>query len=283
MSLGGIRAPPGHWPIPQSVEVINWQGRDALGFHWPFWGIGTQLTVGRRGMLRDFLRIVDSITARDFASRWGPLGLCRHGVPQIPMDFDTLCSMSEKCIYRQCPLIKAARQKETIDVELVNPWVHLAAGASAILQVAAALHRDRQPDAKDWAKLPFLDAYPSENFQGIERQRFFLGLAIHTWLDLGRISLDFSWSSPKASLRVLPRSLFGALGLELALVAAKTEGVAYCCGCGMAYTPERQPRAGEEHFCHDCGRGVALKRAQARWREKRKLKPSGKPKRRGLR
>src|SRR5688500_17596336 len=130
MDLGGIRAPPGHWPIPASVESVTRDCGELLAFHWPL-GRTPAYTQGARGMLREFIRIRDAASALAFARAWGPLGLCRHGVPWIQADLDTeMVRGGAGCVAPECQAPEAT--------EPVEACVRLAAGAAAILSVAAA-------------------------------------------------------------------------------------------------------------------------------------------------
>ena len=46
--------------------------------------------------------------------------------------------------------------------------------------------------------------------------------------------------------------LLSRIYLHLAFEAAKAPGIAFCCGCGRPYTPQRQPKRGQDNFCPDC-------------------------------
>jgi hypothetical protein len=60
--------------------------------------------------------------------------------------------------------------------------------------------------------------------------------------------------------------LYGALAIQLLMAVSRSSGVETCDGCGKFYTPTRQPREGDHHFCDECGRKAATRLAQQRRR-----------------
>ena len=89
---------------------------------------------------------------------------------------------------------------------------------------------------------------------------------IQGWLNLGDVGVTFTWDqAPHFDLG--HGSLFGAVGLQLALAVARREGLSICDECGVFFVPQRQNRPGVPRRCNkpEC-RQRAAKRESARRR-----------------
>lgn len=92
------------------------------------------------------------------------------------------------------------------------------------------------------------------------------------FLDLGNVKLQLTITR---DLKVMPvhlgGGLIGALAMQLALTVAGSKGFAFCSHCGEMYSPHRQPRRDENHYCPECrSTGVPQSLAQKASRERQR-------------
>lgn len=222
------------------------------------------------GMLEEFVRLWDrdDDAVASYAATWGLLGLCEHGRGarhgELPGEPDT----AQRCR-------PASR-------ESILRWRQLSLAASEILTAAAELHQGRKP--------AFERAYPAHLLHGPDAPRAasvpppwmakgLVGAAIGVFLQDGGCSTALRWGLPKNStagpqFTVMPHSLLAAVGVQLALAIARTDGLAFCSACGRAYPPKRRPQAGRRNYCPDCG-VQAARRDAARDFAARRLEQKG--------
>jgi hypothetical protein len=167
-----------------------------------------------------------------FASAYGPLGLCKaHCLPASHTGTgSSLCPIN----------IKRHRALSVVR----EPW----AGWNRYSRLAAAI-------------VGLLVAGGPADVQAL---RAITGRddpreVILTWLNWCRINFWLD-ENMRLDFYTVP-SLFGYLGIQLALVAAGRRGVAVCAGCVEFFSPKRQPTPGRRSYC-------TKKTCQlARWRD----------------
>jgi hypothetical protein len=235
-----------------------------------------------------------------FATRWGVLEICHHGLPashvphRVWQYITEITGVTEdgdvEDNYRPCRPLGLV----TI-VEPLARWRDLAAEAQAILNIAAHLHRKKTAPVEVWRPLERLyriDAatllgegrdLPELDYatlgrlrqQGIDpvqprritvpEQRTLLRRAIEVWLEMGDVAVVFDWHGHTPAIRFGSSSLAGALALQLALAVARSKGLAICTSCGRAYSPTRRPALGRNNYCPDlCGTPAAKRDWAAR-------------------
>jgi len=283
------------WGVPEDLNLV--------GGHltWPRNGSvrPAELPGPAFPILDRFARLVsaDDQEVLAFARKWGPLHLCRHGLPasHLPRRVWRFATEVTGAFeddaadnYRPCGAPGLRRLREPL-----ARWRQFAGEAQAILNVAASLHRENRAPIEMWAPLEERFGAPavvmlgeqnaeagliepppqvlSEDVQGvsprrstIDEQRRLVSRAVQEWLELGDVAVIFRWTGA-ASIEFGSYCLFGALALQLALAVARSQGLAVCMSCGRAYPPLRQPAPGRNNYCDlsDCG-SRAAKRDWAR-------------------
>lgn len=182
------------------------------------------------GALNAFVRIKAPDDILQFARRYGPLGLCRHGCP--PMH------RVKNGEHKWCPPCGS---------EPVKRWLDYASLASSYLNLAAVVKVDT-----------------GKRMRGL--RQLFLQDGVNEWLGDAGIRLELNWSDNEPRLTLTGGGVFGALGIQL-LLAITANNLAVCSGCGIPYLREgRKPQAGRHNFCPDCGDKVANKLRMREWR-----------------
>lgn len=84
---------------------------------------------------------------------------------------------------------------------------------------------------------------------------------VDEWLSATGVRVSFAWQRGRAELSITPGdSVLGALGLHLATVVSRSDGMWLCDGCGLPHLRERAPKRGQGAYC---GR-AECRRQQAR-------------------
>lgn len=190
-------------------------------------------SVTEAGALNAFVRIKKPDDILQFARRYGPLGLCRHGRPPMHR-------------------VRNGERKwcAPFGSETVKRWLDYAGLASSYLNLAALLKVDT-----------------GKRMRGL--RQLFLQDGVNEWLGDAGIRLELNWSSNEPSLTLTGGGVFGALGVQL-LSAVTANNLAVCSGCGIPYLRKgRKPQAGRRNFCPDCGDKIANR---LRMRAKRNIK-----------
>lgn len=178
------------------------------------------------------------------SSRWGPLMICRH------------LESSYHCTF--CP--ESPRWDFSIDTQFsepLNAWKGLAVLALLIAEYAATLRIDGRPPLNPAADRRKFLLSGEASFaklslhlpmrSGSDTQRFVTDM-LNRWLRGGFVDFVLNWDeSPR--LAVTTRSLYGALGLQLAAVVAGSHGVWGCDWCGMPHFRQRTPKEGHKANC----------------------------------
>lgn len=165
--------------------------------------------------------------------------------------------------------------------EPVAAWRDIAAHFAALLDVSAALHRTGQAaDADAWKRVGAFSRTQmkaglsaddeawlhriSPTAKAAAAPRLWLENILNTWLEFCGVTPVLIWhGSPRPRIEMNPRSLLGALVVEVAFTVGTSAGVATCSHCGRTYLPKRKPKAGQQAFCPDCrerGRRAAYQR-----------------------
>jgi hypothetical protein len=171
-----------------------------------------------------------------FAHRYGPLGLCRaHSFPSTHSGPSL------------CPLDIDRKKAVSVVRESWDAWNRFSRLAAAIIGL---LVRRADTQVGDVEALKTITRGAATNPRD----------AVLSWLGLCRINF---WLDPEMRLGfyAVP-SLFGYLGIQLALVAGRRRGLAICASCGDLFEPNRMPAVGRRSYC----KRTAMCRT-ARWRD----------------
>lgn len=162
-------------------------------------------------------------------------------------------------------------------------WYDLARQASTILRIAGQLNQGERPSMEEWRIVltvgvvskfmrRMLEICESRDYvPDSEIAQYFLVNLVNGWLRHGDVRPQLSWDDDKAPEIVLEgHALMGALAVQLLGAVSRTGGITACSNCGAPYMPTRQPRAGNNRYCPDCGRRAAVRDAARRHRQRKR-------------
>ena len=275
--MGGV------WKKPGSCQVEGSEGEERLV--WTTDGIDGVSVVGPDVNLA--LKFA-SLTAgslneiRRFGEKYGPLNLCHHGLPRthLPSRLSRYYREDEFDGHRANAWMQLNRFGEA-----VSSWRTISGSAAAIMHlVAVAQSKDGLSAKEEWEGLTWLlpDMRPVNgwrfgHFHGsisptgratspgfrpgrarVEANQV-LAFSIRRWLELADVSFAVTYRDDRPQLELLAGSLFGAVGVQLALIATQSRGWEMCANCGRAFVPEkRRTPSGKRSYCQDeaCRRAV---------------------------
>lgn len=193
-----------------------------------------------------------------FAKRYGPIGICEHGLP---------CGHNRQSFARLHNVGDCESMPSDVPgwdhSEPLEKWFEFAKQAQAILACSANLHRGEHPELED-----LKTAYPAwfavkQSRCKMATARGLVEGAINTWIHYGGLRPHFLWNRDGCSVVFSAGdycSVFGALAVQLMLAAANKDGLVICSGCRRAYPPTRRPNPRRRRFCPNCG-------IRASWRQ----------------
>jgi len=237
-------------------------------------------------ILDEFVRLADGSTAaiRDYALKWGVLGICKHGLPRTH-------NLRQLGPTRFCTP-RGYRRMDDLDTETgwepLSAWRQYSRLARGILDIASRLHQGQLIDDESlWqrAGIPAMGYYKLDKIGRRMLQRFSVATEVNGWLELANVRPFFSWGEDEEATvalgtsilwfsttmqkRLLPdlshlhgTTLFGALGIQILMAVSRKEGFAICSACGMPYAPKRRPNPRRRRYCHRCGLQAAWRNAQ---------------------
>lgn len=239
-------------------------------------------------MLEQFAALADAPPEAfaKFATRYGPLFLCKHGVPRShgrPSQFGGQCRGMRR--------------------EPISQWRTLATIARSAVIGAASLHRGEIPaepdrwilslaedaldtiengDSPSWQKHTYPGMWRLWQDGDVGTLGVLLAAIVTRWISLANVLPALVWYDRTApSVVFLAREearLFGSLGVLLAAVISRTSGLSVCSGCGKAYNPEIRARAGRRRYCDRCRRlGVPQRDASHDWRQRQRSETKRRP------
>lgn len=110
----------------------------------------------------------------------------------------------------------------------------------------------------------------------VQSEREDLAEAVFRWVQLGNVRPVISWEMDQPQVTMAGGGLFAAVGVQLMLRVAKTEGLALCSSCGEPYVPRRRPTEGRRRYCDGCRDSSApMKDAVADYRRREKQRRRG--------
>lgn len=238
------------WGIPAYLELdgdrLMW--RHLQGQRWP--------EPGQPGpkMLEDFFQLAEAQPARvlGYARRWGILTLCEHGCPASHNPPPPVPVPGGR---GWCTPLQGADGSYW---EPVEAWRYYARKLRALANIGAQLNANQLGKPEDWGRV-----FPEEVEQGkpvpwwrpsVEGERAFLGMILNQLTRLSDVRLDFQWDWGQAApeFRLAGGGLFAALVLQLVTAIARSDGWAYCAGCGTYFAPKSRRPGGRRAYCDDC-------------------------------
>ncbi|MFC1938929.1 hypothetical protein ACFLWM_02095, partial [Chloroflexota bacterium] len=209
--------------------------------------------------LNTFIKIQKAKNILNFAKRYGPLGLCKHGLPPMHRGEDgerRWCSPNEnEPIERWFYYVKIARLCLEFAAQMKVEPGKITVPAKYLKKIAP----NHPKPISDSIKMPV---------RGLGK--LVVTDYINEWLGDAGLRFILDWNSREPRLIITSPSVFGALGIQLLSVVTRTN-LAVCSGCGMPYLREgRKPQAGRRNFCTSCGYEVATRLRQRDKRERDK-------------
>jgi hypothetical protein len=270
--------PIGSWPIPGRVDADD--NAQSLAFCWAASEkqLGIQFASKTPHMLRRFLSLEHAPAEKihAFASEFGPLYLCEHGLPNTHglSGGNMIPRMSA---HRACDVGFA----DGTMVEQFEQWRDLSRQANVVLDLAAEIHLGRPGSDDLWRQLPM---YLDDEAVGIatragatgdaDLDRLRLLFHINTWLLWAQVSPGLTWDQSEAPMvRFTPIGVFGAIALQVATRVGRVAPTAICSACGLHY--ERIGRAakiGQRNYCPDCRPTAATRLAKRDQRQRERDK-----------
>ncbi len=215
-----------------------------------------------------------------FAERWGVLGLRQNPEAKV-------------YVPRGPSLMIGGRSFELAEISEIESdkwdiYPRLAKRAAGMVSLIAALWGDApELGAKeDWNKLDDHPEAQDVSPKKRESAEWRLWHSILRWLQFGRAEIGlrlFNYElgekepRPELFLGFQGTGLFGALALQIAMLASGAEGLYVCSGCKAPYFRTiRRPTQGKRNFCESCRRGkVPGKLATRAFRERTKKELEG--------
>jgi hypothetical protein len=234
-------------------------------------------------MLNAFLELGLPKEVATFASRWGLLGICEHGIPAEHKNIGRL-ELPSTFMVGRAGVFVAVDQDCTSSAlnEPLGPWFYWSAVAGATLRVAEALRDGRRTAEADWKVLaapgPWVvesrywekaNAFATSGVELVQAsrqdQKAALAEALSRWLGLTAIHPIVVWEGGLPEIRVPDADLFGSLALAIILAVGDMEGWGVCPGCGRQFVPPRGGRRAT--YCSTCrSDGVSRRLASKRYR-----------------
>jgi len=239
-------------------------------------GDGWHEVVFKPEALSEFMRLAEPAVPDErileYAQEWGLLELCAVGLPRTHDPSSIPASIAPALLLTlrtPCP------QGGMGDPERVDWWRYWARQAACLGRILVALRAGRLGAGADWEELrkpgpwavgdnwerglQIIGEVMGQVFEAHDRslrsQRDMAGKALDTWMRLGDLRPEITMPGARTRIALRPRSLFGALGLQLVFAAADIDGFAFCHGCHVPVIPTRQMGPfGQRVFCQDCRR-----------------------------
>ena len=261
--------PAGGLAAPKTASIVAgalvWQG---FGRH----------VIPHRAMLESFIDLVDRPDADvlRYALRWGPLFTtlcqCDWDAAAVGYEFpsDYLRTHDHDPDSEHACRWYLFEQRIGGGVEPMAGWRKYARRTRGILRVAAALNSGAGTGQRqDWDDIfQPLDIGDGYDLEDPEDARFLLSQQLDWWLYISgcRPTVALGHVRP---LQLAGDGLLATIGLQLALVASVSRGLAICASCGAVFTPRRL-QAGRAAYCGRCGVTAARRDAARRYRERQR-------------
>lgn len=214
------------------------------------------------GILDAFVQLADG-EAEDilrFARNFGPLQLCRHGLPASHNP-------------QRVPLTAGARWCDPVGLEPIYLWHQFAKEAKGLLNLAAACHRGKWGSPEDYKAVTGLamkEELDPERILNVIEPR------VDEWLWMGNVRPVFLLreEGQPPEIKLHATGAFGAVARQLAFAIARSEPLAICSGCGAPFSPSRKPRKDQRSWCTGC-RDLSKPQRQAKRDQRSRLAACG--------
>lgn len=221
-----------------------------------------------------------------FARRWGPLELCRHGLPGAPL---------------RCVLFPGSAFH--LPAEPLADWRRYARQLLALLTIGARLQQDEYPERAEWEivaaagreRRPLsVDLVADDCLHGyddsisipdlaapLDRHRSEVECVQNIWWRYGNVRPESSWHPGQTMLKSQWTHSGLAAVLAIQLAASLGDTIYTCADCRYPFTIEegrreegrrRRPARGRRAYCETCGPNGRYRVAQReRYRREKAL------------
>lgn len=200
----------------------------------------------RPEVLQRFVSIKDKKELLEFASAFGPLGLCKkHGWPLTHATIDKAGLRGPWCRDHRIlgPNCNTIREK-------ISHWIYYIGTFASVLRLASKLQQEKPPTAADF------ENWPLKNVRQAAARDPWAPIidALNFWLYNGcvfKFSAMHGLSSPVVINLVCIPPLFGYLSSQIAAEINRAEHL-LCDYCGDSFPAKRKPNPNRRHFCPIC-------------------------------
>lgn len=244
------------WPVPP-VEIrgdqLLWPQKAAFSpskrarpDRVPLEGFAALATADDRAILR-------------YAKRWGPLRICVHGLFQGHQEGTVVSAGQLERVAVATGMTGYCDLLQTGDGyywEPVSAWRRYATRAYGFLKIVRSLINGEPGSLEDWKAVTGIARITCKKVRlplpRIALDRMEVCARISSWMHEGRVRPYVSWESETPKLEFTSEGLYGALGLQLATVTARSVGFEICSNCGAYFAPRPHAVRGTRRYCNTC-------------------------------
>lgn len=269
--------------VDRPLEISGWHPAEAATVRDSLvgWTDSTRLTRSGPGLLAEFVDLADAPDDEfvAYASRWGALTICRHGLPGGPYWVGRWIAWHKPGCHRR----NVPRMKGFGSCVSLAAWRHWARQARALLRIANELHATKPGAPADWRIVnewgtpeallsgpsqrwrikvdpktggvsgqPSLISVPGSSQRGpsiVYAQQRAVEDWVNVWLELGAIAPRLQWGRSPARAIFSGNYLLGALAMHLLLAIGRGQPAAFCAGCERMFVPRGSGAGGTRRYC----------------------------------
>lgn len=262
--------------VPSEVEVDT--ENHSVKFKLPTQPGPGQLSQ-RAGMLDRFVAITRPEDVVTFIQRYGPLGLCSHGVSYRHTgpshdEFQLTSRDSNQTPPESCFLIPVTYGDYLSGCyqEPLDAWLTHVERVRAFLKLAWSVDWDRREDRRLWQdlgvpeySLKIMDRISGNRDTSKDFKKFMLAKFVQEWLNWGGITLSFEWSLDGYPELGWQGTTWSQLGIQMIGVQSKLHELAICTYCHEPFMGVRARKTGVRVVCKrtECQRANARDRKRA--------------------
>jgi hypothetical protein len=248
--------------------------------------------------LRSFTLLARDMNDRNilrFATRWGVLGICKHGLPSSHNPFPQISGGPFRVLHSKIAGSKSAcfacRNPTTGQWwEPLSDWQFWARVAFSVAELAVALQDDkpsrhaRQATNEHWKIMGYDPRYFEVSAHGgasvspgwpppVGLGRRLVSAYITDWLELTGVRPFFFWDGPERAFKLganSPDCLLATVGLQMMLLVNRSSGFSLCTNCGNPFVLRRGQSSSRNAYCQPCGTRTAHRDAQRRFEARKK-------------
>ena len=251
-------------------------------------------------MLGAFIRIHDAKDVLAFVKRYGPLKVCKHGLPAThnPLRFEHVGAKGAGRYKREpwCELVRLATWRAlskaeraafaewetdhavTCYRETIADWMRYVHSAKALLSIGLAALSQRGLEQSDIQTLfrEFLRQPETDLDYSLPPARVLVEYIVNEWITMGGVRPSLTWGpdTTRPSLD-LSSNTFGQIGLQLAMTLTMTKQIVYCDSCkAPVWAGNRKPRTDRAYYCDPCKHNDPQLPDRERMRRYRKAHPN---------